>query len=156
MRGQAILIHFLRLKYFKNYLKYEKFENIKKNIFISFYFQKNGKKYQFLFEKYFFKFFLNFRLHASKLLFFATKMTEKHFTKVAKSGKIKNVACWFTVCVGGSVGAEVIIAVAWHPSIFGMWFCDELSSPVITVTWQSMWHAYHVVLPMQSIMCRLE
>ena len=32
---------------------------------------------------------------------FAAKMAKTHFTKVGKSGKIKNVACWFTV--GGGV-----------------------------------------------------
>ena len=99
MRGQAILIHFLRLKYFKNYLKYEKFENIKNFILI---FKKIERNINFCLKKYFFSFiFFKFLITCVQIASFATKMTEKHFTKVAKSGKIKNVACWFTVCVWG-------------------------------------------------------
>ena len=60
----------------------------------------------FCLKKYFFFIFFKFLITCVQIAGFATKMTEKHFTKVAKSGKIKNVACWFTVCVGGSVGAE--------------------------------------------------
>ena len=60
----------------------------------------------FCLKKYFFFIFFKFLITCVQIAGFATKMTEKHFTKVAKSGKIKNVACWFTVCVGRSVGAE--------------------------------------------------
>ena len=55
-------------------------------------------------KKYFFKFLIT----CVQIAGFATKMTEKHFTKVAKSGKIINVACWFTVCVGGVLVRKTI------------------------------------------------
>ena len=57
MRGQAILIHFLRFKYFKNYLKYEKFENIKILFLFFFNFQKNGKNINFCLKFFFLHFF---------------------------------------------------------------------------------------------------
>ena len=78
---------------------------MKKSKILGFFllFQKKMKKFEkklliFLFKKnlkenFFSPKFFKQKFHVSKFPVFAAKMAEKHFTKVVKSGKIKNMTC---------------------------------------------------------------
>ena len=72
-------------------------------MFSFFNFEKNGK----FLEIICYKFFKIIWLHASKLPFFIAKMA-KNILQSWQSGKINNVACWYTVAGVDHVGFLII------------------------------------------------